>query len=150
LVQIQVGAPIFAPVAQWIEQRTSNSRVVGSIPTGCANIFMNINITATNCSNIRNSLLYPYWHSDRILICSAAVSLFLNKTPPKITVSLTEEKPKSKAVKVGIIDCEKVEILESDLACYEKNEHVAVFTKLTELIANNFPTETCWISIHEN
>jgi len=111
---------------------------------------MDINITATNCSNIRNSLLYPYWHSGRILICSTAVSFFLNKTPPKITVSLTEEKPKSKAVKVGIIDCEKVEILESDLACYEKNEHFDVFTTLTELIANNFPTETCWISIHEN
>ena len=107
-----MGAPIFALVAQWIEQRISNSLVVGSIPTGCANIFMNINITATNCGN--------YWHSDRILICSAAVSLFLNKNPPQITLSLTEEKPKSKAVKVGIIDCEKVEILGSDLACYEK------------------------------
>ena len=56
----------------------------------------------------------------------------------------------SNELKVGIIDCEKVEILGSDLACYEKNEHFDVFTKLTELIANNFPTETCWISIHEN
>ncbi len=108
---------------------------------------MNINITAT-----RDLLGFNYWCSNEcmLFICSTAVSFFLNKTPPKITVSLTEEKPKSKAVKVGIIDCEKVEILESDLACYEKNEHVAVFTKLTELIANNFPTETCWISIHEN
>ena len=26
----------------------------------------------------------------------------------------------SNELKVGIIDCEKVEILESDLACYEK------------------------------
>jgi len=103
---------------------------------------MNINITATNCGN--------YCHSDRTLICSAAVSLFLNKNPPQITLSLTEEKPKSKAVKIGIIDCSEVEILESDLACYEKNEHVAVYTMLTELIANNFSTEPCWISIHEN
>lgn len=94
---------------------------------------------------------FNYWCSNEcMLICNKAVSFFLNKTPPKITVSLTEEKPKSKAVKVGIIDCEEVEILESDLACYEKNEHVAVYTMLTELIANNFPTETCWISIHEN
>ena len=139
-----MGAPIFALVAQWIEQRISNSLVVGSIPTGCANIFMNINITATR------DLLDSYWYSDRLLICNKAVSAFLGKNPEQITVSLTEEKPKSKAVKIGIIDCSEVEILESDLACYEKNEHFDVFTKLTELIANNFPTETCWISIHEN
>ena len=139
-----MGAPIFALVAQWIEQRISNSLVVGSIPTGCANIFMNINITATR------DLLDSYWYSDRLLICNKAVSAFLGKNPEQITLSLTEEKPKSKAVKIGIIDCSEVEILESDLACYEKNEHFDVFTKLTELIANNFPTETCWISIHEN
>lgn len=110
---------------------------------------MNINITATNGACIFR-LCGNYWHSDMILICSAAVSLFLNKNPPQVTLSLTEEKPKSKAVKIGIIDCSEVEILESDLIYYEKNEHFDVFTKLTELIANNFPTETCWISIHEN
>lgn len=139
-----MGAPIFALVAQWIEQRISNSLVVGSIPTGCANIFMNINITATR------DLLDSYWYSDRLLICNKAVSAFLGKNPEQITLSLTEEKPNSKSVKVIPSTYADVLILESDINnIYIKNEYCIIYLKLMELIKDNFNGEACWLSITE-
>jgi len=109
---------------------------------------MNINITATR------DLLDSYWYSDRLLICNKAVSAFLGKNPEQITLSLTEEKPNSKSVKVipstTLTDYADVLILESDINnIYIKNEYCIIYLKLMELIKDNFNGEACWLSITE-